>query len=135
MVLLIRIRKARIKIIHLIFSGLLFLSLIQNIEISYNSNSSMEIIDFDNEQITPYIIEYYLDSIPNFGTDLLIISISCENFRTTFDIFNEITLITPKFSTDLWFDRRWPRDSAIPRQVPRVSIPSPQQPGWLRHRP
>ncbi len=104
MVLLITKREIRIKAIHLLICGLLILSLVQSINISFYSIPSVE-----NEQeinIASFldINKWNMESSFNFGTDFSVTLIVNYLDTTEINLFNDLSTNIIEFSTEIFSD-------------------------------
>lgn len=104
MVLMIKIKKIRLKVIHIIICGLLILSLLQSTDILASTSSSSQNDQIDFNQASTQIIEYNNIKNINFGSDLLIVLV-LDDFGTISDtLLKVISNFIIEFSTEIFND-------------------------------
>lgn len=106
MVLLIKIKKIRLKVIHIIICGLLTLSLLQSIDILSATSSSLQNDQIDFNQASTQGIEYEAIGNINFGTELsfvlLINDYNTLRNNLLMDLSNFVVEISTEIFNDCW---------------------------------
>jgi hypothetical protein len=104
MVLLIRMRKIRIKTIYLLMCGLLILSLVQSVDISFNGNSPFENKQEIYLETSLCLNKWEIESDINFGTDISVSIIICDFDTIERNFFYDLLSVTIEFSTEVLSD-------------------------------
>ena len=104
MVLLIKIKKIRLKVIHIIICGLLTLSLLQSIDILSATSSSLQNDQIDFNQASTQGIEYETIGNINFGTELSFVLLINDYNTLRNNLLMELSNFVVEISTEIFND-------------------------------
>lgn len=84
--------------------GFLILSVLQSVEISSNTSSSLKKVEIEIFQKSTQEIDYNSEYTLNFGTKISIIFVISDKDVTQHDIFDVLSSLIIQYSTEIWFE-------------------------------